>query len=184
MKSEKEKMIAGEIYNPADPHLIEDRKRARFLSLQLNSTDPNKPEEMQKITSLLLNNPVNTYITPPFFCDYGYNIELEENVYFNFNCIVLDVTKVKIGANTLFAPGVHIYTATHPIDSKERVSGIEYGKPVTIGKNVWVGGGSIICPGVTIGDNVVIGAGSVVTKDLPACVLAAGNPCKIIREIS
>ena len=119
----------------------------------------------------------------PFYCDYGSNITTGENVYFNFNCVVLDVAPVHIGSNTFFAPGVHIYTATHPLNAKERVSGLEFGKPVSIGDNVWVGGGAIINPGVSIGDNAVIGSGSVVTRDVPANVIVAGNPAKFIKEV-
>lgn len=118
-----------------------------------------------------------------FFCDYGYNIEIGKNFYANHNCIILDVNKVKIGNNVMFAPNVQVYTATHPIDAEERVSGVEMGYAIKIGDNVWIGGGAIICPGVKIGENTTIAAGSVVTKDIPANVLAAGNPCRIIREL-
>ena len=122
-------------------------------------------------------------IEPPFFCDYGTNIELGDKVFFNFNCVILDVAKVTIGSNVMFGPAVQIYTATHPMDAEERRSGLEFAKPVRIGNDVWLGGGVIVCPGVTIGDAAVIGAGSVVVRDIPAGVFAAGNPCRVIREI-
>ncbi len=120
---------------------------------------------------------------PPFFCDYGSNIELGERVFFNFNCVVLDVCRVKVGSFTLFGPAVQIYTAMHPFDAQLRRRE-EYGKPVEIGSDVWVGGGAIILPGIRIGDRAVIGAGSVVTRDVPAGMFAAGNPCRVIREIT
>lgn len=123
------------------------------------------------------------WVQPPFYCDYGTNIIAGDNVFFNFNCVVLDVNQVKIGSRTLFGPNVQIYTATHPINYKERATGLEFAKPITIGEDVWIGGSVIICPGVTIGHRTVIGAGSVVTKDIPSDVFAAGNPCKVIREL-
>ena len=122
-------------------------------------------------------------ITPPFQCDYGYNITLGEGVYFNVNCVVLDVAPVRIGARTLMGPGVQLYTASHPMSPEERAGGLELGVPITIGEDVWIGGGAIVCPGVTIGDGAVIGAGSVVTRDVPARVFAAGNPCRVIRSL-
>lgn len=176
-------MLAGELYNPLDPVLVEDRLRARLLIKQLNDLPENESARRQEILKELI--PVqgdNLWLQPPFYCDYGYNIEVGNNVFFNFNCVVLDVMRVKIGDNTLFAPSVQIYTATHPTDWKERALGLEFAKPVMIGTHVWVGGGAIICPGVTIGDRAIIGAGSVVTKDVPADVIAAGNPCKVIRR--
>lgn len=121
--------------------------------------------------------------TTPFYCDYGTNIITGEGVFFNFNCVVLDVMEVNIGSKTMFGPNVQIYTATHPLDYKIRNTGLEYAKPITIGENVWVGGSVVICPGITIGDNSIIGAGSVVTKSIPANVIAAGNPCKVIRNL-
>lgn len=125
----------------------------------------------------------NLWIQPPFYCDYGTNIITGEGVFFNFNCVVLDVMEVNIGSKTMFGPNVQIYTAIHPLDYKIRNTGLEYAKPITIGENVWVGGSVVICPGITIGDNSIIGAGSVVTKSIPANVIAAGNPCKVIRNL-
>ena len=123
------------------------------------------------------------WLQPPFYCDYGYNIKVGERVFFNFNCIVLDVAPVIIGSRTLFGPNVQVYTATHPLNPMERSSGLEFAKPIVIGEDVWIGGSAVICPGVTIGDGTTIGAGSVVTKDIPSTVFAAGNPCKVIRNL-
>jgi maltose O-acetyltransferase len=137
---------------------------------------------LQMIQSLIPKSGPNIYIQTPFYCDYGYNIELGDNVFFNFNCTVLDIAKVKIGDRVLIGPNTQIYTVMHPINHIERSSGLEYGKPIVIGDDVWIGGGVIICPGVKNGDRTVIGAGSVVTKDMPSDVVAAGNPCRVIRE--
>lgn len=183
MKTEKEKMLAGELYNPLDPILRAERQRCRDLLKLLNNSAEEPRTERQHLICELLGQETDVWIEPPFFCDYGTNISLGSKVFFNFNCVILDVMAVEIGNNVFFAPAVQIYTATHPIDHVERRSGLEFGKPVKIGSDVWVGGGAIVCPGVTIGDRSVIGAGSVVTKDIPADVVAAGNPCRIIRCI-
>lgn len=180
MKSEKEKMLAGELYNALDQELNNERIEARLLLKALNESREDKPEQRAEIIAKLLPNTGNgLWLQPPFYCDYGYNILADENVFFNFNCVVLDVMPVRIGSRTLFGPNVQIYTATHPMDFKTRASGLEYAKPITIGCDVWIGGSVIICPGVTIGDRTVIGAGSVVTKDVPSDVFAAGNPCVV-----
>ncbi|MHA6493389.1 sugar O-acetyltransferase [Pseudomonas borbori] len=185
MDSEKHKMLSGAGYNANDPQLVAERNTARRLCQQLNSLAADAPaSERAALVSTLIGAPTNAYLTPPFFCDYGYNIKLGEHVYFNFNCVVLDVAPVSIGNNTLFGPAVQIYTASHPMSAEERRTGVEFGKPIAIGADVWVGGGSIICPGVSIGDGSVIGAGSVVTRDLPAGVFAAGNPCRVIRQLA
>jgi maltose O-acetyltransferase len=183
MSSEKEKMLAGEFYNASDEELTREREYARNVTFEFNHTRPIEKERRQKFLKQLIIAKGSFYIEAPFNCDYGYNIEVGENFYANFGCTILDVNKVKIGDNVLLAPNVQIYTATHPIDPVERASGKEYAKPIVIGNNVWVGGGTIICPGVKIGDNVTIGAGSVVTKDIPDNVVAAGNPCRIITSI-
>ena len=184
MLSEREKMLDGELYRAADPELAAARRRARELCQRLNATGPAELEERGRITRELLAEGGQTVcIEPPFFCDYGSNIRLGESVYFNYNCVVLDVCEVRIGGFTLFGPSVQIYTALHPMNAKLRRS-VEFGKPVQIGSDVWVGGGAIICPGVRIGSRTVIGAGSVVTRDLPDGVFAAGNPCRVIREIT
>ncbi|GAB3652743.1 maltose acetyltransferase domain-containing protein [Echinicola sediminis] len=184
METEKEKMIAGKMYAPLDEELVEDRIQARLLIKTLNETREDKPTERSHVLKELLPNAApDLWVQPPFYCDYGYNITVGESVFFNFNCIVLDVAPVTIGSRSMFGPNVQIYTATHPINHIERSSGREYAKPITIGEDVWVGGSVVICPGVKIGDRSVIGAGSVVTKDIPADVFAAGNPCKVIRVI-
>lgn len=178
MKTETEKMLAGELYNAADKDLLKARTKVRKLLRKYNQNPSEKLLE-----KILEKKYKNLYIEPPFYCDYGTNIELGENVYMNFNCTILDCAKVKIGDNTFFAPNIQIYTATHPIDYVERNSGVEFAKPITIGDNCWIGGSSVILPGATIGDNCVIGAGSVVTKDIPSNSVAVGNPCRVIRSI-
>lgn len=184
MLTEKQKMLNGELYHGADPGLVEERQRARFLCQQLNALSPTAQEaERQMILAALFHTETDVDLTPPFFCDYGYNIRLGAHVYFNFNCVLLDVMPISIGSHVLFGPGVHIYTALHPLNAHERRSGLEYAKTVTIGDDVWVGGGAIICPGVVIGDGAVIGAGSVVTRDVRPGVVAAGNPCRVIRQL-
>jgi len=183
MKTEKEKMLAGELYDPLDPILCQERDRCRDLCQLLNATRENEVEERKRLLTELFGADTGAWIQPPFFCDYGTNIVMGSKVFFNFNCVVLDCAKVAIGNNVLFAPSVQIYTATHPISAAERRKWLEFAKPITIGSDVWVGGGAIICPGVTIGDRTVIGAGSVVTRDIPADVIAAGNPARVIREL-
>jgi maltose O-acetyltransferase len=183
-RSPWQKMIAGEPYDALDPELVRARERARDLCQDLNATRERDQDVRRRLlTELFASGGDSVWLQPPFWCDYGNNIYLGERVYFNFNCVVLDVCPVKIGDFVFFGPGVQIYAATHPIDPAERRTS-EFGKPVTIGSDVWVGGGAIICPGVTIGNGTVIGAGSVVTKDIPAGVVAAGNPCRVIRPIT
>ena len=177
-------MLAGDLYNALDEQLSNERTKARQLLKKLNDAHADDTAAVHEVLKALLPNAgKNLWIQPPFYCDYGYNIEAGEKVFFNFNCVVLDVMKVSIGSRTLFGPNVQLYTATHPIDFKERAGGLEYAKPIVIGEDVWIGGSVVICPGVTIGDRTVIGAGSVVTRDVPAGVFAAGNPCKVIRSI-
>lgn len=184
MPSEREKMLAGEMYDPLDAELVQARIRARDLCWDLNATRESEPDQRREILRQLLGaGGEDVWLQPPFFCDYGANIYLGSKVFFNFNCVVLDVCEVRIGDRTLFGPAVQIYAATHPISAEERASGLEGGKPITIGADVWVGGGAIICPGVTIGHRCVIGAGSVVTRDIPDDVFAAGNPCRVIRAL-
>ncbi len=183
MTDERRKMLAGEMYDPLDPELMADRERARDLCQALNATRESQQDERRRILRELFGTGGETvWMQPPFFCDYGANIELGERVFFNFNCVVLDVCRVRIGDFSLFGPAVQIYTAMHPLDA-ERRRREEFGKPVDIGSDVWVGGGAIILPGVRIGSRSVIGAGSVVTRDVPEGMFAAGNPCRVIREI-
>lgn len=182
--TEREKMLASELYDPLDAELVAGRKRARDLCWDLNDTrDQDEQLRRQIMRSLFAAGGESVWLQPPFYCDYGANIYLGERVFFNFNCIVLDVCDVRIGNFTLFGPAVQIYTATHPMNAALRRTQ-ESGKPITIGDDVWVGGGAILCPGIAIGSRSVIGAGSVVTRDIPAGVFAAGNPCRVIREIN
>ncbi len=183
MKTEKEKMVSGEFYDANDEALVKDRRSAKRLLRSLNVTEYLVTKTARNIIrELIPQSGKSLYIEPPFHCDYGYNISCGERVYFNVNCVVLDVAKVTIGNDVMFAPGVQIYTAAHPIDKELRKT-LEFGKAITIGDDVWVGGGSIILPGVTIGSNCVIGAGSVVTKDIPDNSMAVGNPARVIKNL-
>jgi len=184
MRTEKQKMLAGELYDALDPELVTARERARNLCQDLNATRELEQETRRRILSELLGSGGDSvWMQPPFHCDYGSNIYLGERVYFNFNCVILDVCEVHVGDFTFFGPAVQIYAATHPLNAQLRRSQ-EFGKPVVIGSDVWVGGGSIILPGITIGSRTVIGAGSVVTKDIPDDVVAVGNPCRVLRQIT
>ncbi|MEM0981700.1 MAG: sugar O-acetyltransferase [Cyanobacteria bacterium P01_H01_bin.58] len=184
MASIKEKMILGQLYNASEPILVAERAHAHTICHHYNST-PNcgSPRE-STLQPLFGQLGKNVLIEPPFFCDYGYNIFLDDDVYFNFNCTILDCAPVRIGKGVKFGPGVQVYTAGHPINPSDRAQGLEYALSITIEANVWVGGGSILLPGVHIGCNTVIGAGSVVTKSLPANVVAVGNPCRVIKSVS
>lgn len=185
MSSEKDKMLTGQPYDPADPQLTAERLHARRLLAAYNATGADQPDERTRLLAELIPQAGSgLWIEPPFYCDYGAHISLGERVYFNFNCVVLDVAPVRIGSRVLFGPAVQIYAATHPLSAAARAEGWELGRPVEIGDDVWVGGGAIICPGVAIGAGAVIGAGSVVTHAVPAGVLAAGNPCRVIRELA
>lgn len=184
MNTEKEKMVSGEPYMAADPELVRDRENARKLTRLYNQTTESEGDERTALLNQLLGSTgLHVYIEPTFRCDYGYNISVGENFYANFDCVILDVCEVKIGRDCMLAPGVHIYTATHPLDPFERSSGVEYGKPVTIGDHVWIGGGAIINPGITIGNHSVVASGAVVTKDVPEGVVVGGNPAKVIKHI-
>jgi maltose O-acetyltransferase len=184
MQSEKQKMLAGALYDPLDAQLCRERARARDLCLRLNATREDEQAERTALLEQLFGRVTSAWIQPPFFCDYGPNIELGDRVFFNFNCVVLDVAQVRIGSHTLFGPAVQIYTATHPLDAATRRQGLESAIPIGIGDDVWVGGGAIVCPGVSIGARSVIGAGSVVTRDIPNDVFAAGNPCRVVRSLA
>jgi maltose O-acetyltransferase len=181
--TERDKMLAGELYNPLDADLVLARERARDLCQTLNQTRESEQELRRGLLSGLFGAGGDTvWMQPPFYCDYGSNIYLGTRVFFNFNCIVLDVCAVRIGDYTLFGPGVQILTAIHPFNAALRREQ-ESGKPVEIGADVWVGGGALILAGVDVGSRAVIGAASVVTRDIPAGVFAAGNPCRVIRNI-
>lgn len=184
MKTEKEKMISGEYYLPGDPILVKERRKAKNLLHRLNVIEYRITKKAREIIQELIPNAgANLYIEPPFHCDYGYNIICGDNVYFNVNCVVLDSAKVTIGSNVFFAPNVQLYTANHPLEADLRKT-LEDALPIAIGDDCWIGGNSIILPGITIGKGCVIGAGSVVTKDIPENSLAVGNPAKVIRKLN
>jgi maltose O-acetyltransferase len=183
MPTERDRMLAGDLYDPLDAELVTARERARDLCAALTATRESEQVTRRNLLKALLGSGGDTaWIQPPFYCDYGNNIHLGTRVFFNFNCIVLDVCEVHIGDFTLFGPGVQILTPRHPLDAQLRRER-EYGKPIHIGADVWVGGGALILAGVRIGSRSVIGAGSVVTRDIPDDVLAVGNPCRVIRAL-
>ncbi len=182
--TEKEKMLAGELYKCWDEELKLSRSRARQLTNSLNHTkDTEEHYRRQLIEELFGTIEGEMVLEPPFYCDYGYNIHVGEGFFANFNCVFLDACPIHIGKRVLIGPNVQLYTATHPLDRKTRAEGLEYGRPITIGDDVWIGGSAVINPGVTIGSNVIIGSGAVVTKDVPSNVLVGGNPAKVIREV-
>ena len=184
MKSEKEKMIAGEYYIAMDEELAAERLAARQTIHRYNATLPEQFKERAQILKQLLGTcPKTAFIEPTFRCDYGYNIHLGKAFYANFGCVMLDVCPITIGDHVKFGPNVQLYTAAHPIDPEERATFKEFGKPITIGDKAWLGGGTIVVPGITIGEGSTIGAGSVVTKSIPPHVVAAGNPCRVIKEL-
>ena len=168
----------------SDETVMEEQKKTRKILRELNTADPSDFERIGEIVEQLLGKSHKAFINPPFYCDYGFHIEVGESFFANYNCTIIDVAKVKIGDNCQLAPNVSIYTAGHPVHPDSRNSLYEYGIGVTIGDNVWIGGNTVILPGVHIGSNTVIGAGSVVTKDIPDWVIAAGNPCRVIRKIT
>jgi maltose O-acetyltransferase len=185
MKSEKEKMISGKPYKAFGDELLAERQYAKEMIFDFNSLRPNQIDERNEILKRLLGKTKDKYfIEPPFRCDYGYNIEIGENFYSNYNLIILDCAPVKIGDNVLLGPNVSIYTSGHPLHYEIRNQEYEYAFPIIIGDNVWIGGNVVINPGVSIGENTVIGSGSVVTKDIPNNVIAIGNPCKVLRVIT
>lgn len=185
MATEKEKMLGQKPYIASDPELSKERIYAQKACFYINSLSPELLKERNEILQRLLGSIKDNFkIEQPFHCDYGYNITIGENFYANYNCVILDCAEVNIGNNVMLAPNVSIYTAGHPIDAEKRNQEWEYAIPVKIGNNVWIGGNTVINPGIHIGDNTVIGSGSVVTRNIPGNVIAAGNPCKIIREIT
>jgi maltose O-acetyltransferase len=182
MPSEKEKMLNGERYDPDDPELAADRTRARERTRRYNCSTADD-DRRAMLRELLGSLGEDCRIEPPFRCDYGYNIHVGERFYANFDCVMLDVCRIDVGRNCKLGPGVHIYTATHPLGPDERRAGAEYGKPVTVGDNVWVGGNAVLNPGVTVGDDAVVASGAVVTDDVPDGVLVQGNPASVVTNL-
>lgn len=184
MVSEKENMLTGQLYDASDAELVEMRLRARRLTREFNLSGPDDTAERTRLLERLFGEfGEQTHVEPPFYCDYGCYVFLGKQVYMNFNCVILDCNTVRIGDQTQLGPNVTISAATHPLNAADRVKGPELARPVTLGKRVWIGAGAIIGSGVTIGDDTTVGAGSIVVKDLPAGVLAVGNPCKVIRPL-
>ncbi|EJL6343541.1 sugar O-acetyltransferase [Vibrio cholerae] len=182
--TEREKMLSGEYYDPSDAELVKLRLEARLLTEKLNQTSVSCPDKRVEIIKSLLGSTGNSiHIESTFNCDYGLNIHVGENFYANFGCVILDVAEVRIGDNCFIAPQVGIYTATHPIDPIQRNSGLEFGKPIRIGNNCWIGGHATINPGVTLGDNIVVASGAVVTKSFGSNVVIGGNPARVLKAI-
>lgn len=185
MATDKEKMLAQKLYMAGVGELATDNKKSRMLTRLFNHTTEEQWEYRTELLQQLLESAgKNVFIEPPFRCDYGCHITIGNNFYANYDCIIIDVAKVKIGNNVFFGPRVGVYTAGHPIDPDVRNTLLEFGKEITIGNDVWIGANAVINPGVTIGNNVIIGSGSVVTKDIPDNVIAVGNPCKVLRAIT
>jgi len=185
MEDEKQKMLSGRPYNALAKPLMAERRQAKELIFDLNNLRPGEMKQRNALLQKLLGKtPRSFFIESPFRCDYGYNIEIGENFFANYNCTILDCARVSIGNDVMFGPNVSLFTAGHPIHHEARAKGLEYAFPITIGDNVWIGGNTVVNAGVTIGENTVIGSGSVVTKDIPANVIAFGNPCKVLREIT
>ena len=184
MMTEREKMLAGLGYCHRDEELVALHRRAQKLFRAYNKLDPEQGEEREHILRELFGScGINPFVESDFRCDYGFNIHAGDNFFANYNCVMLDVNEIRIGNNVMFAPYVQLYTAYHPLDVATRISGIEYGAPIMIGDNVWIGGGAIVLPGVTIGNNAISGAGSVVTRDIPADTVAAGNPARVLKTL-
>lgn len=185
MNSEKEKMLSGQPYKAFDEQLFKERQRAKDLIFRINTLHPDKlPERNAMLASLLGPTGRHFHIEPPFYCDYGYNIAIGENFYANYNCTLLDCAPITFGNNVMLGPNIAFFAAGHPLHYQPRDAGYEYAFPITIGHSVWIGGNTVVNAGISIGDHSVIGSGSVVTKDVPPNVLAAGNPCKVLRPIS
>jgi maltose O-acetyltransferase len=182
--SEREKMVTGEPYRASDPELVQERARARALVAHYNATaDDDRPARRELLWELLGDVGEDAWIEPPFHCDYGWNIRIGGGVFLNFGCVLLDCASIEIGALTQIGPYVQLCAATHPVDPDERRTGLESARPISVGENVWIGAAAVVAAGVTVGDDAVIGAGSVVLRDVPPRVLAAGNPCRVIRSL-
>mgnify|MGYP000105977477 CR=1 FL=1 len=183
MTSELEKMVSGEQYDPNDPELVAAREHARELVREYNRTRREETERRAALLDDLLGSVGSAEVFAPIYCDYGFNVHVGEDFFASFDCVFLDVCAIEFGDGCMLGPGVHVYTATHPLDAEERASGLESGIPVTVGDQVWIGGQSVLTPGVTIGDRSVVGAGSVVVDDVPDDVVVAGNPARVVKEL-
>ena len=182
-KTQREKMLCGELYQASDKELADKRTAAHDRCVEFNNSSLAVEDKMYLLAEMMSSAGDKSYIEPPFYCDYLENVDIGHDSYCNFGCTFLDCAKISIGNYVKLGPNVQLFTAAHPLDPQQRKNLWEFAKPITIGDNAWIGGGSIILPGVTIGENAVIGAGSVVSKDIPANVLAVGNPCKVIRRL-
>ena len=184
MPTEKETMLRGDTYDPSDPELAAEREHAGELTRAYNTTTGTESDRRAELLEELFGSVgEGAYVEPPVRCDYGYNIHVGEEFYANVNCVFLDTREIRFGANCFLGPGVHAYAATHPIDAETRGEGLEYGEPVTVGDDVWIGGRAVLNPGVTIGDRVVIGSGAVVTGDVPDDVIVQGNPARVVKQL-
>ena len=184
MPTEKDKMLRGDPYDAGDPELVAEREHTGELLKEYNATTKRKGDRRTELLSTLLGSVGDgAHVEPPLRCDYGYNVHVGENFYANVDCVFLDVREIRFGANCFLGPGVHVYAATHPLDAETRARGLEYGDPVTVGDDVWIGGRAVLNPGVTIGDRSVVGAGAVVTEDVPDDVVVQGNPAEVVRRL-
>jgi maltose O-acetyltransferase len=181
---EKRKMLDGDLYDATTPELVAEREAARRLTDRYNRTTAvDRDARRSLLDDLFGSTGENVRVEPPFRCDYGYNVHAGDDFYANFGCVVLDVCRVAFGDRCLLGPGVHVYAATHPVDPAERAAGLEYGEPVSVGDDVWIGGRAVVNPGVSIGDNAVVGSGAVVARDVPANAVVRGNPAEVVREV-
>jgi maltose O-acetyltransferase len=184
MDSEREKMLAGEPYDPTDPELVADRRRARTLTARYNRTDPAASEARRRLRGELFGSVgEDAAVMAPFRCDYGYNVHVGDRFFANFDCVFLDVNPVEFGDRCMLGPGVHVYTATHPLNPEKRAEGLEHGEPVTVGSDVWIGGRAVLNPGVTVGEGAMVASGAVVTEDVPPRVVVGGNPAEVVRSV-
>ncbi|QCJ48288.1 MULTISPECIES: sugar O-acetyltransferase [Haloprofundus] len=184
MTTEREKMLRGDPYDPFDPRLVEERSRARSLTRWYNDTEETETETRAALLAELFGTVgENAFVEPPFRCDYGSQIHVGDEFFANFGCVMLDVCEIRFGSHCLLGPGVHVYTATHPLDAETRREGVEFGDPVTVGDDVWVGGQAVLNPGVSVGDRAVVASGAVVTGDVPSDVVVGGNPARVLKEL-